>query len=129
MMRCICNKNCVVTQEKIGELVKQITEILAFTEEASLECSQIIPVSVLLGTACDLLEDMQEEPEEEEPPAELYGYLAHKLQHGHCDLTLKHTKEWLCANMPGHAADVLKWLEKHNVMCDCELLMNASRCD
>ena len=128
-MKCVCNKNCVVTQEKIGELVKQITEILAFTEEASLECSQIIPVSVLLGAACDLLEDMQEEPEEEEPPAELYGYLAHKLQHGHCDLTLKHTKEWLCKNMPGHAADVLKWLESHGAMCDCEVLMNASRCD
>ena len=109
--------------------MKQITEILAFTEEASLECSQIIPVSVLLGTACDLLEDMQEEPEEEEPPAELYGYLAHKLQHGHCDASLRHTKEWLCANMPGHAADVLKWLESHGAMCDCEVLMNASRCD
>ena len=133
-MKHVCNENCVIDQAKISELIEEISELDEYMETLTAKCDRIRPVAVLISAAYDLLEDMQEEadeeePEEVEPPAELFGYIAHKLQHGHCDLTLKYTKEWLCKNMPGHAADVLRWLEKHGAMCDCEVLLTAAKYD
>lgn len=62
-----------VSQEKINELFEQISDLDEYLEVLTVTDERIRPVSVLIGAACDLLEDMIEDDEEPDPPVETRG--------------------------------------------------------
>ena len=61
-----------------------------------------------------------------EQVASLFEYVETQLEDADCDHSLKHTAQWIAANIPQDQQEaVLAEIEEMGGYCDCEVLMNC----